>query len=226
MKYFTSIVLALLLLASCKSDKKNAPEQEDPLSKLSVAERIAHVNGFDNWHKVNELRFTFNVDRPENHFERSWVWNPKTQDVTVTTKEGTISYNRKSMDSTHIASDQGFINDKYWLLAPFQLLWDKGTNITVQDSVDAPITHIPMNKLTIVYTNDGGYTPGDAYDLYFEDDYLIKEWVFRKGNVEEPSMLTTWENYQDFNGLKLSTSHYSPDRSLQLYFTDIEVITD
>ena len=48
-----------------------------------------------------------------------------------------------------------------------------------------------MQKLTIVYGDEGGYTPGDAYDFYFGDDHIIKEWVFRKGNATEPSTMTT-----------------------------------
>ena len=227
MKNILGFCLSLLLLLSCNGDKKNNAESDLMNDNLSLQQKIANASGFPNWNEVTELRFTFNVDRPDNHFERAWIWNPKTQDVTVTTKDnGTISYNRKTMTEAHIASDQGFINDKYWLLAPFQLIWDKGTTISVTDSVIAPITKVAMQKLTIVYNEENGYTPGDAYDLYFTDDYLVKEWVFRKGNVDEPSMLTTWERYEDFNGLKLATSHYSPDRSLQLYFTDVEVLTD
>ena len=34
------------------------------------------------------------------------------------------------------------------------------------------------------YLSEGGYTPGDAYDIYFNEDYMIKEWTFRKGNSD------------------------------------------
>ena len=43
-----------------------------------------------------------------------------------------------------------------------------------------PLVGENMQKLTIVYANEGGYTPGDAYDFYFGDDFVIREWVFRK----------------------------------------------
>jgi hypothetical protein len=77
--------------------------------------------------------------------------------------------------------------------------------------------------LTITYGSDGGYTPGDAYDLFFDSDYKIKEWVFRKGNDSVPSMINTWEDYKDFNGLKLATMHKDSTGSFKLYFTNISV---
>ena len=80
-----------------------------------------------------------------------------------------------------------------------------------------------MQKLTIVYTGEGGYTPGDAYDFYFGDDYLIKEWVFRKGNQAEASLATTWEEYSDFNGLVMSKTHKKAEGNFKLYFTNIQV---
>ncbi len=79
-----------------------------------------------------------------------------------------------------------------------------------------------MQKLTIVYGNEGGYTPGDAYDLYFADDYMLKEWIFRKGNQKEPSMATTWEDYAEINGLKLAQTHKN-NEGFKLYFTNLEV---
>ncbi|WP_368662417.1 hypothetical protein [Zobellia laminariae] len=67
---------------------------------------------------------------------------------------------------------------------------------------------------------------GDAYDFYFGDDYLIKEWVFRKGNQVEPSMSTTWEDYTDVGGLKVAKIHQNEDGSFKLYFTNLEVKTN
>ena len=80
-----------------------------------------------------------------------------------------------------------------------------------------------MQKLTIVYGNAGGYTPGDAYDFYFEDDYIIQEWIFRKGNSPTPSLTTTFEDYKEFKGLKIATSHKRQGPNFNLYFTNIDV---
>lgn len=194
------------------------------LQEETILEKVANASGFQNWKNVEEIKFTFNVDRDTTHFERDWIWKPKTNDITATSNEGTISYNWADMDSTAYKTNGGFINDKFWLLSPYQLVWD-ADNITYNHTtqIEAPISKKTMQKLTIVYGNEGGYTPGDAYDFYFGDDYIIKEWVFRKSNQLEPSMTTTFEDYKEMNGLKIATMHKMAAGSFKLYFTGVEV---
>ncbi len=216
------ILVGAISLSSCKSDKKT--ETKEPVKELSVLEKIAFANGFENWKNVNELQFTFNVDRDTSHFQRTWIWKPKTNDVTAISLTDTIIYNRKQMDSVAQKTDGGFINDKYWLLAPINIMWDE-PNLTqeVTENAEAPISKTPMQKLTVVYGNAGGYTPGDAYDFYFGDDYIVKEWVFRRGNQAEPSMATTWEDYKNESGLNIAMVHNNAEGNFKLYFTDVVV---
>jgi len=192
--------------------------------ETTILEKVANANGFENWKDVEELQFTFNVDRDTTHFERTWIWKPKSNDITAISEEGTVQYNWSKMDSVANKTNAGFINDKYWLLAPYQLVWD-GDNISHEHSAatEAPISKKEMQKLTIVYGSEGGYTPGDAYDFYFGDDLIVQEWVFRKGNAPTPSMMTTFENYKDINGLQLATMHKMPEGNFKLYFTGIKV---
>lgn len=191
---------------------------------LTEAQIIAAKNGLGEWEKVSQIDFTFNVDRGGNTVaQRSWSWKPKTGDVTMTSGENTASYNRNKIDSTSIQADQGFINDKFWLLAPYQLVWDEGTKITTQDTATAPMSQRKTKKLTIIYGDEGGYTPGDAYDFYYDEDYIIDEWVFRKGNSDTASMTTTFEAYQDHAGLNIATSHKGMGSDFRLYFTNIKV---
>ena len=130
------------------------------------------------------------------------------------------------MDSTHIAADRAFINDKFWLLAPFQLVWDTSATISETKMAEAPISKTELNLITLTYPNEGGYTPGDAYDIYYGNDYLIKEWVFRKGNSVEPSLTTTFENFKDYNGIKIATDHKMADGNWNLNFTDVNITLD
>ncbi len=225
MKYFATItIFGLLFLTACKGEKKvetTAPEKE-----LTLLEKIAYANGYENWKKVEELKFTFNVDRDTSHFERTWVWKPKTNEVTSITANETVTYNRNDMDSTAYKTNGWFINDKYWLIAPINILWDKNSSTAEHTTgVEAPMSKQPMQKLTVVYNQQDGYTPGDAYDFYFGDDFMVKEWVFRKANQEEPSMTTTWEDYTEAGGLQVAKMHKNEDGSFKLYFTDIEVVS-
>ena len=221
------LICFVTILASCNEIKKSS---EDMSSKenistieLSTAEKIAHTNGFENWEKVSEINFTFNVDRGESHFERSWSWKPKTDDVQMSMGEQVVTYNRMKMDSVVMKTDAAFINDKFWLLAPFNLLWDEGTTVTETQNVPAPISNKILNKLTLVYGTEGGYTPGDAYDFYYGRDFMVKEWTFRRANDSLPTMTTTWEGYEKFNGLQIAKTHKDSLGGLNLYFTNISV---
>ena len=219
-KSFISLFTLLILLVSCKSEKQTTPVKED-----TILEKVAKAHGYDEWNKIKEIRFTFNVDRDTTHFERSWIWNTKTQEVQGISNGTTITYNRRAVDSLSTKADGAFINDKYWLLAPINILWDQNNlSYTFDEAALAPISNDSLPKLTVVYGNDGGYTPGDAYDFYLADDYKIKEWVFRKGNSPEPSSVTTWEGYESFNGLNISKMHKNKEGNFSLYFTGVEVL--
>ena len=110
-------LLGVMLLTSCKTDTKKENNSTDtapsdattasatmePEKTESLPEKIAYANGYKNWKDVEELKFTFNVDREGNpHYERSWVWKPKTNEITMMSAEDTLNYNR---------------NFGYWLLS-------------------------------------------------------------------------------------------------------------
>ncbi|WP_062053090.1 hypothetical protein [Aquimarina longa] len=236
---FASFILATIACKKNSTNEKHIKKQENIEVRDSkylvdnnkkkirtTAEAIAHANGFQYWKKVTEIKFTFNIDKDTTHFEQSWSWKPKNDVVTLISEKDTITYNRTTIDSISIKTDQEFINDKFWLLAPFNLVWD-ASNFTSEHQVNAiaPISKTKMQKLTVVYKNKGGYTPGDAYDFYFEGDFIIKEWVYRKKNQLKPSISTTWEDYQDFSGIKIAKTHKVNQGNRTLYFTGIEIIT-
>ena len=223
MKKSLLILITIISFIACKKDNNKSTTET---KQLTIAQKIANAHGFENWNKVSQINFTFNVDRDSSHFERSWTWKPKTNDITLTSNNETISYNRTKMDSTAIKTDKGFINDKFWLLIPFQMAWDEGTTITNPVKNKAPICKEELNMITLTYNNDGGYTPGDAYDIYFDENYIIREWVYRKGNTKEPSLISTFENYQDFSGIKIAGDHKKAGGKWNLNFTNISIILE
>ena len=237
MKKVLLILAAVATLSACKNENKKEepapiaentmPEAAERTPEQEIAYKIAEANGLANWGKVSEVDFTFNADRGDSHFARSWKWNPKTQDVTMLSEKDTLSYNRAAVDSTSMNADKGFINDSYWLLAPMHLVWDEAnTHLTVQDTATAPMSKDLMKKITLTYMDEGGYTPGDAYDFFYDDDYRVKEWIYRRGNVSEFSMVTTWDDYKDYNGILIASDHKAPEDAVHLYFTDIAVKTE
>ncbi|MBV1888168.1 MAG: hypothetical protein KUG51_02645 [Urechidicola sp.] len=213
------ILSLLITLWSCKQkEEKQIIEKE-----LTIAEKIANAHGFQNWHKVKTFEFTFGGKLEDSNSGRSWVWNPKTNDVILTRNGETIEYNRNSMDSVALKADRGFINDKFWALIPFQLIWDEGTTFSGPEKSNSPVKNQDLTKITITYSNEGGYTPGDAYDIFYDDNYIIQEWNFRRANAAEPSLSNTFENYSDFNGLKIAQEHKKSEGDWNLLVRNIKV---
>lgn len=227
MKNILLLILFTVSLVSCKNNNKSTENvnqnQSISIENLSTAEKIANASGYKNWKDVSEIAFTFNVNRGDNHFYRAWTWNPKSGDVTMTSANDTISYNRSQLDSLNFETDAAFINDKYWLLTPFQLKWDENITISEKKNIVAPISKDTLKQITIVYGSEGGYTPGDAYDFFYDEDFKIREWNYRKGNADTPSLSTTWEDYENFNGIEIAKTYKDSTGGFKLYFTDISV---
>ena len=223
MKRFLCLCTVLLLLAGCKNEtKKTAISEASVSNEESVTTKIADANGFANFKKVNQLNFTFNVKVNDTvRSQRSWKWYPKKNKIELTEKGETFSYIKKdTLGEQAKAADQKFINDTYWLLFPYQLMWSD-FKFEFNQMANAPISQQQMQGLVVNYTDDGGYTPGDTYSLYLSDDLMIKEWTYESAGGR--SLTTTWEDYETFKGITISKMHKSPDGSFQLYFTDIEV---
>ena len=210
----------LIITASCKQAEE---KKEEPVKELTIAEKIANAHGYENWSKVKTFAFTFGGSINDPNSGRAWVWNPKTNDIKLTRNGEVTEYNRSSMDSTALKADRGFINDKFWALIPFQLVWDSGTTISESEKATSPVNQEELNKITLTYSNEGGYTPGDAYDIYFDDTYTIREWSFRRGNAPEPTLSNTFEDYQDFNGIKIALSHKRDEGDWNLLLRNIKV---
>ena len=105
-------ILTLVLLFGCKTEQKKDADSKN--IEQTIPEKIAYKHGIKNWKNVEELKFTFNVDRDTMHFERGWIWNIKKNEVTRISKGDTVTYNRSEIDSTIAKIDAGFINAKYW----------------------------------------------------------------------------------------------------------------
>ncbi|WP_044399914.1 hypothetical protein [Lacinutrix sp. Hel_I_90] len=213
------LIISLILLSSCKSETKPVEKE------LTLAQKIANAHGFENWKNVEEIQFTFNVDQDTIHFERFWTWNPNTFEVKKTTVNDTITYNRLKIEQASLTADRAFVNDKFWLLFPYQLVWDDGITLTKPITMEAPISKKLLNKTTLLYSDNGGYTPGDAYDIFYDDNYVIKEWIFREGNATEPTMINTFENYTNIKGLNLALDHKKAEGNWSLNFTNVSVKT-
>ena len=217
-KFFFLLAIASLTIMSCAD---NAPQ----LTKAQLrAQEVAKAHGIDAFDGLNQIAFTWGVTREGGNFERRWIWNTKENLVTRIVQGDTVTYNWKALDSVSNEINKGFINDKYWLLAPLQLEWDKESyTVSLEENVASLGKQEILDKLTITYGNEGGYTPGDAYDFYIDDTNTVREWVFRRGAVEEASIISICEDYLSLGGLLMAQRHQRAGQDGYLYLTDISI---
>lgn len=223
MKKTLLFLLTVATFYSCKNTTKEA-EKEIKTPVLSTTEQIAHTAGIENWDEVNEVKFTFSVGKMgQTLYARNWTWNRNTGDVTLIAPPDTVHYNiNEHKDDRQTSADRAFVNDIYWLVPEFKFMTDQGTEIIEMTDAIAPISKDTLDMFTIIYDNDGGYTPGDAYDVYYDKEHNLREWVYRQKNDTVIGMMTTFEEFETVNGIKVATDHRTPDRMTRIHLTNIE----
>jgi hypothetical protein len=218
MKNSAVALFALVFLLNCTPSSTKDEKSED----LSDIQKIAQAYGIDHFSKLKQLQYTFNVARYDTLLvTRTWIWQRGSGDVTMIKNQDTVNYQLANINEDLQKVDHSFINDKYWLLFPFHLIWDSNVIHTNMGEQTAPISGRQLLKLTVQYGSEGGYTPGDAYDLYLDENWIIQEWEFRKSGAASPGSAISWENYANFNGIKIATDHYNNESGIRIYFTDI-----
>jgi hypothetical protein len=213
------LLLAFLWLFTACERKTTMPD--------TLPIQVAKAYGFENFDQINSISYTWNVQRDSvTVFSRDWKWNIKDQTVDYSGADTTFTY---SLTADSLPKQDGaFINDKYWAMMPFQLAWDTGYTFETTENVTAPISGANATKLTILYnsgeakTHGMGYTPGDAYDLYLDENKMIMEWVFRRGNGPEGRPVT-WEKVETHGPLKFVTEHRNPEGKRTLWISNIKV---
>lgn len=200
--------------------------------KPDIRHQIADAYGLGSWSQVEEIHYTFNVEAGPQKVARTWTWSPKTDSVTYEGQDSAgkpvkTSYTRGSMSPDVVKDvDPHFINDQYWLLFPFHLVWDKDVTVEDKGMTTAPMGKGKARKVVVTYPKTGGgYTPGDSYDLFVGADNRIVAWNFHRGGVPEPTLTVTWADYKMAGPILIAHEHRGTlsGKPFHLFFTDVSV---
>ena len=228
------LIFVLLVVTATSCSQKRAPVSEAPAAKIS-AEQLAKAYGLDSFGQVDAIRYTWNAQFPGVNVSRTWTWEPKTNRVTFEGKDKDgkpvkVSYLRAQLDSqpANVKNevDPGFINDNYWLLFPFHAYWDKSATVTDEGTKPLPLGNGSAVLVSVKYPSDGGYTPGDTWDLYVGKDNRVEQFVYHRGGPKKPSLVTTsWEGYKKAGPLLISTDHNgtADGNQVRIFITDLAV---
>src|SRR5215831_7851819 len=152
---------ALLITPSISWSQQRSP----------IADKMAKTHGLDSFGQIEGIRYTFNVERPGVNVSRSWEWNPKTDSVSHEGKDKDgkpvkLTYQRSQATGVPEDIDASFLNDQYWLLLPFHAIWDTSATVTDEGMQKLPLGDGSGAKLVVKYPAEGGYSPGDTWDVY------------------------------------------------------------
>jgi len=164
------------------------------------------------------------------------VWEPKTDTVSYegTDKEGKpvkVTYKRDELSSQSDAVkndiDPAFVNDHYVLLFPLHVAWDDSATVTDEGIQEMPISKKSARRVVVKYPAQGGYSPGDTWELYVGKNKRVEEFVYHRAGKGLPSLYTgTWEGYEKAGPLLLSTDHEGTTgdgKSVRVFYSDVAV---
>ena len=132
-----------------------------------IAEQMAKTYGLDSFGQIEGIRYTFTAELPGVTLSRSWEWNPKTDTVSYQGKDKSgkpvkVTYQRSQLGSQSDAVknqiDPAFINDQYWLLLPFHVVWDGSATVTDDGMQKLPIGDGAAERLVMKYPSQAAAT--------------------------------------------------------------------
>src|SRR5215468_1526139 len=98
-----------------------------------LAEQMAKTYGLEAFGQIEAIRYTFNVDFGARKLSRTWVWEPQADRIAYDGKDKAgkpvqATYVRAQLSSQPAVVqddvDPAFVNDQYWLVLPFHVVWD------------------------------------------------------------------------------------------------------
>jgi hypothetical protein len=201
------LALGLLLALPAASRAEDQP----------IAQQVAKTFGLDSFGQIEAMRYTWNAEFPGGRqLSHKWEWSPKTNTVSYEGKDKDgnpvkVTYQRSQLDSQSDVVkkevDPAFANDQYWTLLPFHLLWD-GAAATDEGQQKLPLGDGTARKVAMKYPSEGGYQPGDTWDLYVGADKRIEEIAYHRGAANPPHLVTAkYADYKKAGPLLISTDH-------------------
>jgi hypothetical protein len=226
---FTTIGLLLsgvVVVASNSQAQNRAP----------ILEQIAKTYGIESFGQIEAIRYTWNGEIPGLFkVAHTWEWEPKAGRVSYEGKDKDgkpvkVTYLRSELSSAPDAVkndvDPSFINDNYWLLFPFHAYWDTSATVTDQGMHKLPVGNGSAKLVAVKYPAEGGYTPGDTWELYVGKDNRVEHLVYRRGGPKKPSLvIATWAGYKKAGPLLISTEHRgtADGKPLHIFLSDVAV---
>lgn len=134
----------------------------------------------------------------------TYQWNKAEESVMVLWGENKVeldlSVGSDSYSDLEYEAYKYFINDSFWLVAPFKAK-DNGVVRSIVEVEEG-------DGLLVSYTS-GGVTPGDSYLWILDEKGFPKAWKLWTSNVPIGGLKFSWEGWESNQGVHFSTLHKS-----------------
>jgi hypothetical protein len=201
-----------------------------------ILEQIVKTYGLDSFGQIEAIRYTWNGEVTGLFkLAHAWEWEPKTGKVSYEGKDkdgkpAKVTYMRSELSSqSDVVKNQvepAFVNDNYWLLFPFHAYWDTSATVTDQGMHKLPVGNGSAELVAVKYPAEGGYTPGDTWELYVGKDNRVEQFAYHRGGPKPPKLvIATWAGYKKAGPLLISTEHRgtADGKPLHIFLSDVSV---
>jgi hypothetical protein len=207
------------------------PATSEAEQRPPIVEKLVKTYGLDSFGQVEAIRYTFSAQLPGFDVSRSWIWEPKSDQVTYEGKDKSgkpikLTYLRSKLDGQSGEIEPSFVNDQYWLLLAFHASWDTGAAVEDAGMQKLPLGQGSAEKIVLKYPFEGGSSPGDTWDLYVGTDGRIQEIAFHRGGTAKPSLvIASWADHKKAGPLLFSLDHQgtADGKPLRVWFSNVAV---
>ena len=217
--------------------------ERDPKADAVGHELIAAMGGEAGWEKARQFQFDFVVVKQGAEVARfAHCWDRYTGDYrlmgtdkagapyavyfNVQTKAGKAFVNGvpaegAERDKRLESAYERFINDTYWLLAPWKI-FDPGVRLAYDGEKTCPGGGTcDVVKLSF---EDVGLTPKDVYWMWIaRDPRRMVQWQYVLGGADEPPTAAAWKDWQRLGGIMLSLDKPLVGQPFEIRFDKVSV---
>jgi hypothetical protein len=240
--------LAALFAAAALISPALLAAEPDARAAAVGKELIAALGGEAAWEKARLFRFDFVVLREgkeASRFRHAWdrytgdyrlqgtdkTGAPYTVYFNVNTRDGKVFVNGRpaegaDADALLKSAYPRFINDSYWLLAPWKI-FDPGVVLAYDGEKPCP-GELPggaaCDVLRLSFGENVGLTPKDIYWLWItRDGRRMVQWQYVLGGAQEPPATALWRDWQSFEGVSLALEKEVLGRPVVIGFENVSI---
>ncbi|MCZ6818459.1 MAG: hypothetical protein O7G31_03085 [Calditrichaeota bacterium] len=251
-RFFVFAAISLMFINSCTQEEvpESASGSQFDASKsdpkaVEVIEQMWQALGKDKWDRVAYLSFRWIVEidgQTRADFRHDWNRQDNRYRVEGTNREGQhflaifdtqtklgdvyLDGEGVTVDSTKTQlldyAYGRYINDSYWLIMPYKL---KDPGVILDYDGEQEVDGKPCDIVKITFESVG-LTPGDTYWAFIDkEDHLMKRWEYHLEDwpADRERSGASWQDWQDFGGVKLALNKPFLGRPGHIFFKDVKV---